>query len=237
MLENAYNIYCDESRVDNADARRMVIGALIIPRNKKKRIENGLKRVYAKHGFSYELKWTKVRDKYWDLYSDLMRYFLSMEDLLFRCIVVDKSKFDLEKFHEGDPELAFYKFYYLMLRPTLSAGGKYYILLDKKPTSKQSRTVALHEFLQRHASGIAGCTIQHFQSYDSRSNTLIQLTDFLTGLIGFDVNEERVNEGREDSAKGRVSREMKEMFQRTSFKTSSVLQEKKLNIFVWEPRS
>lgn len=232
MSGNIYNIYCDETRVDNPDSKRMVIGALIIPRDQKRRIERDIKRIYLRHGFTYELKWTKVNHLYQELYSDLIRYFLSEKNMSFRCIVVDKSRFNLEKFHDGDPELAFYKFYYLMLRPTLFAGSKYYMLLDKKPTSNRNRTGALHRFLQMYASHMADCTIRHFQAYDSQDNVLIQLADFFTGLVGYDVNDER-----EGVAKGVITQLMKKVSGRATFQTSSTLREEKLNIFVWEPRS
>jgi len=169
---------------------------------------------------------------YQELYGDLIRYFLSANSISFRCIVVDKSRFNLEKFHDGDPELAFYKFYYLMLRPKLFAGSKYYMLLDKKPTSNRNRTGALHRFLQMYASHMTDCTIRHFQAYDSQDNVLIQLADFFTGLVGYDVNE-----GIQDSVKGEVAQLMKKTFDRPSFMMSSTLREEKLNIFVWEPRS
>ncbi len=36
MDQNTYNIYCDESRVENPKSKNMVIGALFVPRKKKK---------------------------------------------------------------------------------------------------------------------------------------------------------------------------------------------------------
>lgn len=35
MTDNIYNIYCDESRIENPESKNMVIGALEIPRAKK----------------------------------------------------------------------------------------------------------------------------------------------------------------------------------------------------------
>ena len=67
------------------------------------------------HKFPHELKWAKVHYKYIPFYKGLIDYFLSCADMSFRCIIVDKTKVKLEEFHDNDEELAFFKFYYLLL--------------------------------------------------------------------------------------------------------------------------
>lgn len=44
--DNVYNLYCDESRVENRDSRHMVIGVVEIPRKAKPAIAEALKDVY-----------------------------------------------------------------------------------------------------------------------------------------------------------------------------------------------
>jgi hypothetical protein len=67
MNREAYNIYCDESRVENTNSNKMVIGALFLLRPKKDRVVSEIKEIFAKHNFEYELKWSKVGKKYSEL--------------------------------------------------------------------------------------------------------------------------------------------------------------------------
>ncbi len=231
MTDNTYNIYCDESRVENPESKNMVIGALEVPRNKKMRITAELKDIYRKHEFIHELKWTRVHHKFLPFYKELIDFFYSTAEMSFRCIVVDKTKVKLEEFHGGDEELAFFKFYYIMLKQKLLSNNKYYIFLDRKPTRERHRARALHSYLDSYILwNKNGCNIQHFQAIDSKDNLLIQLTDYLVGLMGF-ACDERSNM---DSAKGKVVQYLKERIGRHDLCAISSLSEEKLNVFVWQ---
>jgi len=148
--EKQFNIYCDESRVENKDSNTMVIGAIIIPREKKMRIIKKIKKIFIKHDFKQELKWIKTSPTYKNMYKELIDYFISEESVQFRCIVVNKNEINLEKYHNNDLELAFFKFYYLMLKQRLLDNNKYYIFLDKKPTRDKNRARALRSVLNSH---------------------------------------------------------------------------------------
>jgi hypothetical protein len=231
MTDNVYNIYCDETRVENPEYNNMVIGALEIPRIQKTPIISEIKSTYTKHKFPYELKWTKVHYKYIPFYKELIDYFLSCADMNFRCIVVDKTKVKLEEFHDNDEELAFFKFYYLLLKEKLLSNNEYYIFLDKKPTRDRHRARALHHYLDSYILwNREACNIRHFQAIDSKDNILIQLTDFLSGLMGF-ACEER---SRMESAKGQIVQYLKERLGRNKLCTTSPLSEGKFNVFVWQ---
>lgn len=231
-LLNIYNIYCDESSVENADSKNMVIGAVLIPRNKKKELVDALKKIYEKHSFNKELKWSKLNKRYLDFYRDIINYFSKEEYFKYRCIVIDKSKIDIEKYHDGDWELAFFKFYYLMLRKYLSSNGKYYIFLDKKPTMEKYREKGLFYYLCLYAVKYRNnCKIKHLQSYDSKENLLIQLADFFTGLVGFDNNIKVESK----SFKLDIVKIFKDNANIESLKDSSLLAEEKFNIFIWKP--
>ena len=149
-MDETYNIYCDESRVENVESDKMIIGALFIPRQKKKKIVNDIKKILKSFDFSYELKWSKSGERYSDFYKKIIDYFIENQDMQFRVIVVDKSKVAYEKYHNNDKELAFFKFYYLMLRPRLLDNSSYYINLDKKPTCDKNIARALHSFLDSY---------------------------------------------------------------------------------------
>lgn len=230
LNENTFNVYCDESRVENKDSKNMVIGALFLPRRAKKKIVRDIKSIFNKHNFNYELKWSKVHKKFIPFYKEIIDYFVSNDNLNYRCIIVDKSKINLKKYHEDDLELAFFKFYYLMLRPKLLSQNRYYIFLDKKPTRDRNHARALRAFLDSYIlRKKQDCGIDHFQAYNSRYNLLIQLCDFLTGLTGFVINEKKQN-----SAKGEITDYFKSKIKKENFFISAFLNEEKFNNFVWD---
>lgn len=222
-----FNIYCDESRVENLDSRYMVIGALYVPRPLVGDIKKEIDKIYNSHNFFQELKWNKVGDKYLKFYENIIDYFLKNDSLHFRCIIVDKQKVQYEIFHDNDKELAFFKFYYLMLRSRLSDNNQYYVFLDKKPTRDKNRARSLKAFLDSYVLlHRNNCNIQHLQSYSSSENRLIQLTDFFTGLVAFASNNPK------SKYKSRVVGLLETKLGRKVTRNTP-LAEKKFNVFIW----
>lgn len=229
-IEKVYNIYCDESRVENRDAAKMVIGALIIPRKKKNELAKQILQIFDKHSFRGELKWAKTSDRFISFYQEVIDFFLSSVDMQYRGIVVDKSKLDYLAYHNDDTELAFFKFYYLMLRQKLFDFKRYYVILDKKPTRDKNRARALHSYLKSYILlHWERCTIAHLQAYHSHENIFLQMVDYITGLVAHAVN----TSGR-DSVKINIVKYLKGKLVRRSFLYSTPLSEEKFNIFVWK---
>jgi len=228
---NIYNIYCDESRVENPEYAKMVIGALFLKRTEKDRIVSRIKSLFEKHKFPFELKWIKTSAKYVPLYKDILGYFIEEKDLQYRCIIVNKAKIDYAEHHNNDSELAFFKFYYLMLRTKLLNNKKYYIFLDKKPTWDKNRARALLSFLNSYILlHKEGCAIEHLQAYESEENVLIQIADYLTGLVAHACNR-----GVEDTPKGRMITHLAKQLEREDVCQSTPVAEEKFNVFVWKP--
>ena len=229
MQMQVFNIYCDETRVENPDSARMVIGAVIIPRLAKNTLVEAIGQIKMKHGFYQPIKWNKVGTRYLGFYRELIDFFLSRPEIMFRCIIVDKSRVRYDVFHDDDHELAFFKFYYLMLRERLSDMNEYHIYLDRKPTRDKNRARSLKAFLDsyillhRH-----NCNIRHLQSYPSRPNAMIQLADFLIGIVGHASNP------ASHSAKSEVATYLREQLHRRTLCQTSPLKETKCNVFVWE---
>lgn len=228
QFKQIFNVYCDESRVENPDSSKMVIGALIIPRSMKFKILEGIKNIKEKYGFVYELKWTKTNTRFGDFYKKLIDYFISQPEIRFRCIVVDKKKINYSQYHNDDPELAFFKFYYLMLRPKLLDYKDYFIFIDRKPTRDRNRARALHSYLESYILWYKQeCSIKHLQAYSSEQNLLLQIADYFTGLVGYasnvkmskDIKSEIVNYFEE-----KLGRKICE---------GSPLSEEKFNYFLW----
>ncbi len=230
-MSEIYNIYCDESRVENLESNKMTIGALFIPRPKKKKIVRDLKKMFKSFDFVYELKWSKAGEKYFDFYKKIIEYFLDSQDMQLRVIIVDKSKVAYEKYHNNDKELAFFKFYYLMLKPRLFDNSSYYICLDKKPTRDKNIARALHSFLDSHILlRKRNCGIKNFQAYSSDKNILIQIADFFTGLFGYACNENI----DDDVVKSKLVKYFMLKAKIKNICVSTSLSENKCNIFAWK---
>lgn len=232
MIANKiYNLYCDESRVENRDSKIMVIGAIEIPRKEKMLIVEDIRSIYREYRFDHELKWTKVHDKFMPFYKKLIDYFLSKSSMLFRCVVVDKEKVNLEQYHNNDEELAFFKFYYLLLKEKLLSNNEYYIFLDKKPTRDRHRARALHAYLDSFILwNREKCNIRIFHAIESKENLLIQMADYLVGLVGYACNDKIAD----NSAKGQLVNYLKECLKRENICMTTPRYETKFNVFVWE---
>ncbi len=224
-----YNIYCDESRVENKDSRNMIIGALIVPRDRRKSITREVKILKNKYSFFQELKWNKAGKKYDTFYKNVITYFKANKFISFRCIVVNKSKIKYEAYHDNDRELAFFKFYYLMLRAKLADNNQYYIFLDRKPTRDKNRARSLKAYLSSYVLlHRKECNIKHLQSYSSAENVLIQLSDFFTGLMGYACNESK------KSYKQSLVKYLRSLVGKKNLFVSTTLRESKFNVFVWK---
>jgi len=229
-MSEIYNIYCDESRVENLESRKMVIGAVFVSKKEKQRVVTELKSIFTKNDFNFELKWTKTSKRFFVFYRDIIDYFLQEQFLKFRCIVVDKGKINLKDFHKNDQELAFFKFYYLMLREKLKDGKEYYVFLDKKPTRDKNRVRALFFFLNSFALGKRShCAIRHMQAYDSKEILLLQICDFLTGLVAYEANQKN-----KKGVKAEIVAYLKDKAEIKSFDKSTFWSEEKFNIFIWD---
>jgi len=189
--------------------------------------------IFQQHSFQYELKWVRTSPRFSDFYKHLLDYFLASGFMDFRCIVVDKAKVDYAQYHEDDPELAFFKFYYLMLRQTLLSFNHYYIFLDKKPTRDKNRARALRAFLESYTLlHRQNCIIEHLQAYHSHENIFLQMADYLTGLVAHAVNE---NPG--EKVKDQIIHYLQTRIPRENFLAGTPLSEEKFNIFVWEGKN
>ncbi len=179
-----FNIYCDESSIDNPNSLMMVIGALFVERTLVPEIREKIKEIRKKHSINGELKWVKTSTKTLPFYEEVFGYLFSLDSLkvTFRCIVIDKTQVDYGKYHQQDKDLAFYKFYYQLLKRRLK-DDKYYIFLDFRPSKNKNSVRRLGEFLEMFTKGI-----KHIQAYSSHENVFIQIADILSGAVSFSRN-------------------------------------------------
>ena len=189
--KQVYNVYLDESRIDNPESNYMVIGGTFVSRDKVRQIQKHIKAIRQKHEFFGEIKWTRVDARKKDFLEELIKHVLQLpeNDFSFNCIVVQKDAVNYEKYHDGDKELAFFKFIYELLKQRLKNNSTYYIFLDFKPTKIKERVKNLGEFLTKHIYFNNNNTdIKHFQAYDSSENIFIQLADLFSGAVAYHYN-------------------------------------------------
>jgi len=159
----------------------MAIGGLWVPRETKQELTRQFRQVCHDAGLHSEIKWSKVSRKYLDAYKRLVDFFAEHESLRFRSIVVEQEKLDLDKYHGGDRELGFYKFYYQMLIKWIEQGNEYLILLDYKRNKGADRYTTLRTYLERKVKGEAWVT--DLTVVDSHQSPLCQLADLMTGAV------------------------------------------------------
>lgn len=85
-----YNLYCDEScHLEHDDSDVMVLGALIIPKDKRQEITENILQIKARYGVKArtEVKWTKASMPKIDLYKDLLNCFFLDDDILLYLVV------------------------------------------------------------------------------------------------------------------------------------------------------
>jgi hypothetical protein len=175
-------IYCDESRHDHSPQNRfMSIGGLWVPRPLKEAMTQKFRAARESVNLKGEVKWSKVSQKRLADYQKLVDFFFDQPDLRFRAIVVDQSKVDVNRFHGGDRELGFYKFYFEMIEKWILAGNRYLVLLDFKKNKGANRYTTLRRALENKIRGAAW--IDDLTVIDSCQSPLAQLSDILTGAV------------------------------------------------------
>jgi hypothetical protein len=176
-----YRVFCDESRHDGAHAHQyMAIGGLWIPAEDEPAFLARFRALCAQRSLTREVKWSKM--KHFSAYQCIVDLFFDFPTTAFRAIVVDQSRVDLARYHQGDNELGFYKFYYEMLEKWILPPNEYVILLDHKENRDKNRYPTMLRFLQNRALKV-GARIAGLEDVNSKHEPLVQVCDVLTGAI------------------------------------------------------
>jgi hypothetical protein len=177
-----YVVYCDESRHEGPKNHRyMAIGSLWLPRDTKEDLTKQFRTLCRELGLRGEIKWNRVSRKYLNAYRRLIDFFFTQEHIRYRVIVVEHSKVDVDRYHDGDRELGFYKFYYQLLKQWFEADNEYLVLLDYKKNKGSDRYSTLRQYLERSVKGKAW--ISDLAVINSSETPLAQLCDLLTGSV------------------------------------------------------
>ena len=214
----------------------MVLGALACPEHKKREVYDQIREIKRKYEMDsmVEIKWTKTSNSKLEMLEELIDYFFTNEYLSFRGIVArNKKKLDHEKYNNGDPDLWYYKMYYLLLDKFCFPNNQYSIFVDVKDTKGGPRVRKLHEVLGNNTYDFKGEAILDIQQVDSSRSDLLQVTDLLIGALAFYHRGLCKNEKSSQAKKRVVDKLLAHIG--TDIHGTKLLEDK-FNIFIWTPR-
>lgn len=243
-MKPTINIYCDEScHLLNDKESVMVLGAVYCPIEKKEEIFERLYSFKIKHNLIpknkknekdnrtyYELKWNKVSKSKIEYYKDVINYFFDDDDLQFRVLVVaNKPTVDYKKFNHTH-DTFYYKMYFGMLKAILNPDNSHHIYIDIKDTRSKEKVHKLEQVLRNDKYDYSKEIIKKVQQVRSHEVEILQLADLLVGVTAY------VNRGLlESKAKNELVNLVKQR-SKYSLTKSTLLKERKFNVFIWEPQ-
>jgi hypothetical protein len=224
-------IFCDESRQDYfahalgaKPGRYMAIGGLWIESQSRALVKEQIRSLRRRYAVGGEFKWSRVSPSRLDFYLEMVDLFFT-SGMRFRSIVIETHRLDAPRFHDGDDELMFYKFYYQLLHHWIDPSNAYRIFVDMKTNRVGHRLTHLRDVL-RNANTVR--SILDVQALPSHEVDLLQLDDLLLGATSF-----RLNGSSESAAKVAVASRIEHHLGHTIGPTTKG--EEKFNVFRWLP--
>lgn len=229
-----FNIYCDEScHLENDGQAAMTLGSVWCSQENTREIAIRLREIKKRHGMpaAFEVKWTKVSSSKLQMYLDIVDYFFDDDSLHFRALVVpDKSKLQHDGFDGQDHDEWYYKMYFTLLKTLLSPRDSFRIYIDIKDSQGAAKVAKLHDVLSKNAYDFSRKIVERVQLVRSDEIEQMQLADLLIGAVSY------LSRGLTGSqAKTAIIKRLQERSGYSLDKTT-LLQEKKFNIFRWRAR-
>lgn len=162
-----------------------MIGSLWFPADYRPELKARLNQLRQEHDVWGEFKWNKVSPARLPFYRAVVSYFFSTEELRFRAIVIDAARLNLERFHQSDAELGFYKFYYQLLTHWIVTPNSYAVFCDDKVNRDRRRLTELGKVL---TNANRGAKVLPIQSVASSQSTAVQMCDVLLGATQWCAN-------------------------------------------------
>lgn len=211
-----FDIYCDESHPELFSSRRptakyMTIGSLWTRAEDREEIKRRVKALRQKHGVRGEFKWSKISPSSLQFHLEIVDLFFELK-LRFRVIVIDAGKVDLEAYHNGDPELGFYKFYYQLFRNWILPGSTYTVFCDGLITKQRGRLQDLKNVLTK---ACPAAEILAIESVDSSQSDLTQVCDILNGAVQMTFNQSNSGSSAKLEVAKRIERHLGSGIKRT----------------------
>jgi len=228
-----YSIYCDEScHLENDGIAVMALGAVWCPLNSRKEVFERIREIKVKHKLNpyFEIKWNKVSESKIDLYLDLINYFFDNDDLHYRGLIIpDKTALNHDYFNQNH-DTFYYKMYFDLLKVILDPDSSYNIYIDIKDTQSQEKVVKLLEVLRNNHYDFNNKIIKKIQQVQSHQIEILQITDLITGALGYLHRGLNTNKGKEILIKRLQYRSNYSLLKTTLYK------EEKMNVFVWKAK-
>lgn len=192
-------LYVDESCADGRN-RYLVHGALFLRDHQIVQLREGLATIVSEFGFRDELKWSALSKAKLDRERAAVDCYFAPDashqesGYRFQSLIVDQHKVDVVGFHDGDKDMCFYKFLYQLLRKRIAAfaypGERVNIVLDERTTKRydlDDLKASLNNGL-RIDRQLDPPVVRSVMYRDSRAELLLQLSDLLSGAVGFFQN-------------------------------------------------
>jgi len=182
-MTKTFNFYCDEScHLENDGIPYMLIGYVSSAYNQLSLHNSNIRKLKEKYNLHTEAKWSSLSKSSYPFYSELIDYFFAT-DLQYRAIVINKSQIKLDDFNQNHDDF-YYDMYFKLLSMKISSGCNYNIYLDIKDTRSAKKVNGLRTYLNKNF--VAVKNLQNIRSHESE---LMQLTDIITGAIGYHLRE------------------------------------------------
>lgn len=178
-MNKTFNFYCDEScYLENDRTPFMLIAYVSSAYNQVRMHNENIRDLKEKYDLHTEAKWNSLSKSSYPLFNELIDYFFAT-DLQYRAIVIDKSKLKHEEFHQTHDDF-YYKMYFQLLSKKIFPECNYNIYLDIKDTRSAKKVNGLKNFLNNNF-----VSVRNLQNIRSHESELMQLTDIITGAIGY----------------------------------------------------
>lgn len=178
-MTKTFNFYCDEScHLEKDGSPYMLIAYVSSAYNQVKMHNNNIRIIKEKYNLHTEVKWSSISKSTYPFYSEIIDYFFAT-DIQYRAIVIDKSQLKHENFNQSHDDF-YYKMYFQLLSKKLEHVYNYNIYLDIKDSRSAKKVNGLRKYLNNNF--VAVRNLQNIRSHESE---LMQLTDIITGAIGY----------------------------------------------------
>lgn len=200
-------VYVDESCADGRN-RFLIHGALFVRGEQVRSIRTSVEAIVASSGLVDEVKWSGIsRAKREREMAVVDQYFDGAADRSlangrrFQSLVVDQHRLDVHGYHDGDRDVCFYKCLYHLLVRRIAAyalpGEDVHVVLDQRSTTRYDLAdlwAVLNNAMRRNLGEMAP-RVRTVTYRNSRSCRLLQLSDLLTGAVGFHQNGKHLAPG------------------------------------------
>lgn len=231
-MSDLINIYCDEScHLEHDRQPLMVLGAVWCPADKSAELARRLRELKAAHRMPerYELKWTTVSKGREVYFRDVLDLFFDQGNLHFRALIAAKDGLRHDD-HGQTHDVWYYKMLFEMLKVLLDPEKRYRVYLDYKDTHGSRRIAKLHEVLSNSLYDFSREIVERVQLVRSHEVELLQLADFLIGVVGY------LNRGlTQNPTKAALVARMKER-SKLSLTRTTLLRADKVNLLRWTPQ-